>query len=236
MAIVLERKPIGILMTMKKEYPDEKHDRLIANLVHLWKNPKDYLLITKSIQALDTRYDLYGKLAKEPGVAEIIEQMAGRLAHAFGRLSDLHNKKILDIACGSNTSKFPGSLFINSPFGKRLFNRPNQGYTALFEPWFCRLLLELGATPVGVDFGDLDQEVFVHYGVDLGKPGALDFISDASFDAIQDSRLFGSPEFTAQFPRSLDRLKVAQEIVRQERRVLKPDGIIIHSDAMELLK
>jgi hypothetical protein len=94
----------------------------------------------------------------------------------------------------------------------------------------------MGATPVGVDFGDLEKELFEHYRVDLGKPGALGFIPDASFDAIQDSRLFGSPEFTAQFPDQADRLKVVREIVQQEQRLLKPDGIIIHSDAMELLK
>jgi hypothetical protein len=89
----------------------------------------------------------------------------------------------------------------------------SQCYTTLFEPWFCRKMLALGATLVGVDFGDLDKEVFEHYRVNLGNPGALDFLSDASFDAIQDSQLFGSPEFTAQFPEQADRLKVVQEIV-----------------------
>jgi hypothetical protein len=98
------------------------------------------------------------------------------------------------------------------------------------------MLFELGAAPVGVDFGDLENEVFVHYKVDLGKPGALDFLPDHSFDGIQDSRLFGSPEFTAEFPSQADRLKVAQEIVRQERRLLKPDGNIIHSDAAALFR
>jgi hypothetical protein len=47
--------------------------------------------------------------------------------------------------------------------------------------------------------------------------------------------LFGSPEFTAQFPRSADRLQVAREIRRQERRLLKPGGILIHSDALDLV-
>ena len=222
-------------MPGNKTYPEDKMDRLIARLVHLWKDPQDYLLIAKTIQALDTRYDLDKKLAREPGVAEIIEQMAGRLANSFERLSDLKGKRILDIACGSNTSKMPGSLYVNTPFGEMTLGG-SRGYTALFEPWFCRMLFHLGAKPVGVDFGDLEQEVFEHHQVDLGKPGALDFLPDASFDAIQDSRLFGSPEFTAQFPEQADRLKVAQEIVRQEQRLLKPDGIIIHSDAMELLK
>jgi hypothetical protein len=215
---------------------DHQQDRLIANLSRLWKDQPDHILIAKTIQALDTRYDLGRKMAKEPGVIEIIEQMAGRLANSFGRLSDIQNKRILDIACGSNTSKLPASLFVNTPFGEMSFGRPSQGYTALFEPWFCRILFELGATPVGVDFGDLEQEVFIHYRVDLGKTGALDFLPDHSFDSIQDSRLFGSPEFTAQFPDQADRLKVAQEIKQQEQRLLKADGIIIHSDAFELLR
>jgi hypothetical protein len=129
----------------------------------------------------------------------------------------------------------PGSLYINTPFGEMSFGRASRGYTALFEPWFCRILFELGAQTVGVDFGDLEHEAFAHYRVDLGKAGALDFLPDHSFDGIQDSRLFGSPEFTAQFPNPSDRLKVAREIRRQEARLLKPDGIMIHSDAAELV-
>ncbi len=35
----------------------------------------------------------------------------------------------------------------------------------------------------------------LHYHVDLGVPGAMDFLPTASFDAIHESRLFGSPEF-----------------------------------------
>ena len=214
---------------------NHQQDRLLANLSHLWRNQPNRVLIANTIQALESRYDLNRKMAKEPGVAEIIEQMAGRLANSYPRLSDLQNKRILDIACGSNTSKLPASLNVNTPFGEVSFGA-SRGYTALFEPWFCRILFELGATPVGVDFGDLEQEAFIHHRVNLGKTGALDFLPEASFDGIQDSRLFGSPEFTTQFPDPADRLKVAREIKRQEQRLLKTDGIIIHSDAIELLR
>jgi SAM-dependent methyltransferase len=220
---------------VSKGYPDETEDRLIARLVRLWKEPQDYLLIAKAIQKLDRRYGLYQKMGKEPGVVEIVEQMAGRLAASYTVLSNLRGKRILDIACGSSTSKLPASLHVNTPFGEMTLGE-HRGYTALFEPWFCRILVELGAAPVGVDFGNLDKEVFEHYHVDLGKPGALGFFAGASFDGIQDSRLFGSPEFTAQFPKLLDRLRMAQEIVKQEKRLLKPGGIMIHSDAKELLQ
>jgi hypothetical protein len=215
---------------------NNKQDRLGAKLNRLWKDEQDHALVANTIRALDSRYDLNRKISKEPGVEEVITQMFGRLANSFEKLSVIRNKKILDIACGSNTSKAPVSLFIDTPFGKKTIGRSNRGYTAQFEPWFCRILFELGAYPVGIDFGDLESEAFVHYQVDLGIIGALDFLPDHSFDAVQDSRLFGSPEFTAQFPNRADRLKIAQEIRQQEQRLLKANGIVIHSDADALLR
>jgi hypothetical protein len=219
---------------MDMQRQNTRTDRLGAELGSLWKDQSSRLLIAKTIQTLDTRYDLGRKMAREPGVEDIIKQMAGRLANSYPSLADLQDKMILDIACGSNTSKLPASLHLNTPFGEMSFGG-SRGYTALFEPWFCRLLLELGAMPVGVDFGDLQQEMFIHHHVDLGQPGALDFLPDHSFDGIQDSRLFGSPEFTAQFPDPAGRLQVAREIRRQEPRLLKPGGLIIHSDAAALV-
>ncbi|SRR6266498_275108 len=210
-------------------------NNLIAQVKRLWKDEQDQILLANTIHGLDSRYDLGKKIANEPGVQEIIQQMFGRLANSFGKLSALQGRKILDIACGSNTSKAPESLYIDTPFGTKTIGRKNDGYTAQFEPWFCRILFELGADAVGIDFGDLDQELFTHYRVDLGKVGALDFLPDHSFDAVQDSRLFGSPEFTTQFPNQADRLKIAQEIKRQEQRLLEVNGIVIHSDAEALL-
>lgn len=148
----------------------------------------------------------------------------------------LKDKRILDIACGSSTSKAPSFVFVNTPFGEqRIQISHTDGYTAQFEPWFCRILVELDAVPVGIDLGNLEGEIFEHYLVDLGQPGALNFLPDHSFDAVHDSRLFGSPEFTAQFPSQEDRLKVAAEIWKQERRLLKANGIVIHSDGANLL-
>jgi hypothetical protein len=208
----------------------------MTKLRSLWIEPEDQNLMAISLRALDARYDLSKKMSREPGVEDILMQMVGRLVAAFGRLSNLKGLRILDIACGSNTSRAPASNYINTPFGEKTIGGASKGYTAQFEPWFCRLLLELGANPVGVDLGDLEGEAFKHYSVDLGKIGALDFLPAHSFDAVQDSRLFGSPEFTGQFPNRADRLKVAQEIRRQEQRLLKVDGILIHSDAETLLQ
>jgi hypothetical protein len=221
---------------MRASSGNKKQDRLITKLRRLWNDEQDHVLIANMIQALDTGYDLQRKITKEHGVEEIIKQLVGRLANSFERLSNIQDKRILDIACGSNTSKAPASLYINTPFGRKTIGRPSKGYTAQFEPWFCRILFELGAHPTGIDFGDLDRELFTHHRVDLGQIGALDFLPDHSFDAVQDSRLFGSPEFTAQFPKPADRLKIAREIRQQEQRLLKANGIVIHSDADALLR
>jgi hypothetical protein len=213
-----------------------KLELLFSNLNRLWTDVQDQSRLADTIHELDIRYDLGTKIVNEPGVEEIILQMFGRLANAFGKTSNIRGKKILDIACGSNTSKAPESLSIDTPFGKKTIARTNKGYTAQFEPWFCRILFALGADAVGIDFGDLDREPFTHYRVDLGQTGALDFLPDHSFDGVQDSRLFGSPEFTAQFPQKTVRLKIAREIRQQEQRLLKATGIIIHSDADALLR
>jgi len=221
---------------MRATFSENQQEQFIDKMSRIWKDAADRTLIAKTILAMDTRYNLFKKMARESGVEDILEQLLERLANSYPSLSNLHNKAILDIACGSNTSKAPPSYYFGAPFSKRSSERTSTGFTAMFEPWFCRILLELEATPVGVDFGNLDAELFTHYRIDLGKPGALDFLPDHSFDAVQDSRLFGSPEFTAKFPHQADRLIVAQELMRQEQRLLKPDGIIIHSDAMSLWK
>jgi hypothetical protein len=135
--------------------------------------------------------------------------------------------RILDIACGSRSSRAPAGFPTASPVSP-------QGYTALFEPWFCRILFALGAKPVGIDIGDLNGEQFEHYEADVSRAGALDFLPQQSFDAVHDSRLFGSPEFTARFPDRADALRIAREIVHQEDRLLKRGGIVIHSDARRL--
>jgi hypothetical protein len=185
-------------------------DRLVA----LARTPAEKTLLSRSIAELDERHELGRKIAREPELASILEEFVGRLQRAFGSLDRVSGKRILDIASGSNSSRSPST-------GRR---------TALFEPWFARLLLDLGAEPVALDSGDLESERFEHHRVDLGQPGALDFLPAASFDGVQDSRLFGSPEFRKAYPRWRDHERVKAEIARQERRLLKPDGLLIHSD------
>jgi hypothetical protein len=214
----------------------ENIEQLALAWCQLVQNEADRLLLGQVITSLDEHYDLLNKIAREPGTKAVIEQLLGRVVQAYGKLSTLTGKRILDIACGSNSSRTPPTLSINTPLQTTtIHNNIGSGYTTQFEPWFCRILLALAADPVGIDFGDLSGEMFEHYRVDLAQMGALAFLPSHSFDALQDSRLFGSPEFTAQLPNKADRLKVALEIRSQEQRLLKKSGIIIHSDAVTFI-
>ena len=178
----------------------------------LGRTPSDRELLGRALRELDARHRLATKIAAEPDLAAIMAEFASRLMDAFGPLSAIREQTVLDIACGSSSSRSPvtGQL------------------TAAFEPWMCRLLLELGARPVGIDIGDLAGEAFEHHSVDLGATGALDFLPPGSFDAVHESRLFGSPEFRAAHGHATERVR--REIHRQERRLLRPGGLLIHSD------
>ena len=184
----------------------------LRTLAALGRTTSDRELLRRALRELHRRHDLTAKIAAEPNLRAIMTEFVSRLMDAFGSLSTIRGQSVLDIACGSNSSRSPAT-------GER---------TAEFEPWMCRLLLELGARPVGIDIGDLDGEAFEHHLVDLGIHGALDFLATGSFDAVHESRLFGSPEFHAAHASGAERIR--REIHRQERRLLRPGGIVIHSD------
>lgn len=181
-------------------------------LVALGRTPTDRTMLRRALEELDARHLLASKIAAQPNLGTIMTEFVTRLVDAFGSLSAVRGLTVLDIACGSSSSRSP------------LTGRQ----TPEFEPWMCRLLLALGARPVGVDIGDNDGEAFEHHRVDLGSPGALDFLASGSFDAIHESRLFGSPEFRSAHGAETERVR--REIHRQERRLLRVGGILIHSD------
>lgn len=215
----------------------ETLDHLLKRLRLEAKEPRDLFLIGGTLRVLDEQHALSTKLRAEPGLAEIFAELYKRLVSAFGGAAQIRGLRILDIACGSNSSRAPGVFHLRGAGALRPIERNGgDGFSPLFEPWFPRILQALGAEAVGVDIGDLDGEAFEHYVVDLSQPGALQFLPAQSFDAVQDSRLFGSPEFVARFPDKSDRVPVAREILRQEARLLKPGGVVIHSDAQQVVQ
>jgi hypothetical protein len=184
----------------------------LGHLVALGGTASDRALLGRALGNMDAHHQLVSKIAAEPNLVTIMTEFVSRLVDAFGSLSAIRGQAILDIACGSSSSR--------SPVTHR--------QTSEFEPWMCRLLLELGAHPVGLDIGDNTDEAFEHHRVDLGVPGALDFLTTGSFDAIHESRLFGSPEFRSAHGPATGRIR--REIHRQERRLMRPGGVLIHSD------
>jgi SAM-dependent methyltransferase len=185
---------------------------VFANIVALGRTDADRALLRRALGELDAHHQLASKITSKPNLAVIMSEFVTRLRDAFGTLSAIRGQAVLDIACGSSSSRSPLTGL----------------QTSEFEPWMCRLLWELGAHPVGLDIGDIAGEAFEHHRVDLGVPSALDFLASGSFDAIHESRLFGSPEFRSAHGPATERIR--REIHRQERRLLRSGGIIIHSD------
>jgi hypothetical protein len=184
----------------------------LGQVLALGRTAADRALLARALGKLDASHGLAAKIAAQPNLAAIMTEFVIRLMDAFGSLSASDGLAVLDVACGSSSSRSPVT-------GRR---------TPEFEPWMCRLLLELGAHPVGLDIGDNAGETFAHHRVDLAVAGALDFLATGTFDAIHESRLFGSPEFRAAHGDATERIR--REIHRQERRLLRPGGILIHSD------
>ena len=115
----------------------------LRRLAALGRTRSDRELLGHALGKLDAQDRLASKIAAEPNLAAIMTEFVTRLLDAFGSLSAVRGQAVLDIACGSSSSRSPVT-------GRQ---------TAEFEPWMCRLLLELGARPVGVDIGDLDENL-----------------------------------------------------------------------------
>jgi len=82
-----------------------ERERLTLLLSRLAPQREDRSLIATAVAALDDKYDLARKMAREPGLEDILKQLTGRVALAFGGLHQAQGKRILDIACGSNTRR-----------------------------------------------------------------------------------------------------------------------------------
>ena len=111
---------------------NKKRDRLIAKLSRLPVDERDRMRVANTLEALDVRYRLDDKMGHEPRVGEIIEEIFSRLVDAFGSLSRVQHQRVLDLACGSNTSRAPGGFHLDTPFGEIRMGGPSRGYAAQF--------------------------------------------------------------------------------------------------------
>lgn len=135
------------------------------------------------------------------------EQLSAILRASNG---NLEGKKILDLGCGSKTSK------------DNIVSRS-------FEPWFCRTLVELGAKPIGIDIEPKNGEVFEYHQADL-IDSPLAFIESSSIDIAHASDLFDSPRLYRELiKKNMDFYKFSKSLKEKLQKVVKPEGIFIHN-------
>lgn len=119
---------------------------------------------------------------------------------------DLRGKRIIDLGCGSRTS------------------RENFSGGVLYEPWLCRALFELGANPVGIDINDNSGEQFESYKIDLNQSRSLDFLQRNYFDLANIRGLFTSLNFR------LGNTDPRERIFPQLERIVKLEGTLLYTE------
>lgn len=128
---------------------------------------------------------------------------------------NLKDKIIVDLGCGNN-----GGTAENADFDSR------------YQPWFCRILQELGAKPIGIDMGNLDGEPFEHFQEDLTSKSPLKTFPPQYADAVFADDFFHSPQIIEMKiqNRALDIRNLRQRIFPAIKRILKSYGFYVEND------
>ncbi len=181
---------------------------------------------------------------KEDSVRKYIDDIIRLVKVKFGDAEHIRGKRILDLGCGSTlfSDEKERLLYIQGIEDKDERRRRISDWNTsasysneldvslnpvapsrLWEPWLCRVLLEIGAEPVGVDIRNLNDEQFEHHQLDLSRAGVLNVSPDHSFDFIHAKQIL-----TALAYRSHDVRPIKDELQRQAQRLLKVGGRIIN--------
>ena len=133
------------------------------------------------------------------------ETVLNSLGFDLHDLSELKEKRILDLACGSSILRW--------------------------KPWLARFLNEAGARVVGIDQESLRDEKFEKHELDISAKGALDFLERGSFDyavcrGLMPLNGLGSGDYSSRLilkdGTSMEDMRV--ELLAQITRVLKEGG------------
>ena len=135
------------------------------------------------MKGLNASYRRLGERVKEkyPFVTD------GRLEHELQRIRysvsgdvrDLAGKVALDIGCGSQSTPDSGNMIFR--LVQRLILHKSR---ADFHPWYCRILQEAGAHPLGLDIAKNDSEDFTGIQGDILDPNLFDQFEDGQFDVV----------------------------------------------------
>jgi len=170
--------------------------------VNLMNDNYTYDLTYPIIKSLQRKYHIrYSSILEASSQLELI------VAATRG---NLNGKKILDLGCGTDP-----------PIDTNYFGLP-------FKPNLCRLLHELKASPIGIDLGNLDNEEFEHYYVDLMEKDSLRFLPDSSIEVAIAIDLFTSPVFEEQYGIKTGK-RLEENLLLQLERIVRPEGYFIHN-------
>ena len=156
---------------------------------------------------------LQEEFSPESSVFNLSRLLIFQAINHFDGLTNLRNKRFLDLGCGCNDCSDGYS--------------PHRDY----EPWFCRLCFELGIDVLGIDIGSLDGEKFSYRQLDLSEEHALSFLADRSFDGILARSFLDSPALVRAVGHDPGRRGVAPTILQERihaeiQRLAVPGGFL----------
>ncbi|MFP4567618.1 MAG: hypothetical protein ACLFN8_01610 [Candidatus Woesearchaeota archaeon] len=102
--------------------------------------------------------------------------------------------------------------------------------TRNFEPWLARALTLDGARVTGIDIGELSDEPFEHYKLDLKNPESLSIFKNSSFDLVIADSFFNSYKLSVC---DNERIKIFNDLLPQLSRILKKDGFFTYDSSFD---
>ena len=146
------------------------------------------------------------KVVKRKYGDNIIIKELSRAGYFAELLNGLGGKRILDLGCGSLNS-------LDDSYRK-------DGDKRKYEPWLPRILHELGAKVVGVDFATNEKEEFEHYQIDLRSSNSLSHFKEKEFDLACAFALFDSTL-------CINGARLFNNLLPQLERIVKPEGFFV---------
>jgi hypothetical protein len=153
-----------------------------------------------------SRIIMPGLEAKYGGRSIFVNSMAFHVAEIQYLLGDLEGKKILDLGCGSVYTTGESAM--------------GRGYL----PWVCRILHQLKAKVIGIDWNPQEGEEFENYKIDLYGCNSLKQFYGGDFDLACALSLFDSPSLHLVHGWGAGR-NLFDRMSIQLERVLKKKGI-----------